>query len=307
MIFMKKDLYYDSCGVGRIHTCLWEPEQPVKGIVQIVHGIAEYAERYQPFAQYLNEQGYLVVAEDHMGHGNSIGKEGIQGYFHGGWFAAVRDSRNLMLLMKKEYPETPYYVLGHSMGSFMLRTWLIEFPEDNLTGAIICGTGWMSAAVLQAGHKACLTVCRLKDERIPSEFLQGLAFGTYNKRVEHPRTEFDWLNRDSREVDAYIDDPLCGFTATAGLLRDMMGGMLYIQKNENLLKMNKQIPIHFIAGGHDPVGDYGKGVLKAAGMFRKAGMQTSQRIYPLCRHEILNEINKEEIFEDIAQWINSTN
>lgn len=304
---MMKDIYFDSCGIGQIHGCVWEPEQPVKGVVQIIHGIAEYAERYGPFAEYLNRLGYLVAAEDHMGHGYSIGEDGIQGYFHGGWFAAVKDSRNLMLQMKKAYPNVPYYCLGHSMGSFMLRTWLIEYPEDALSGAIICGTGWMSPAVLQVGYQTCKLVCKQKGEQNPSPFLQGIVFGSYNKRVEHPRTAFDWLNRDSREVDAYIEDPLCGFTATAGLLRDMMGGMLYLQKNENLKKMNKQLPVHFIAGGHDPVGEYGKGVLKAAEMFRKMGMEkVSHRIYPLCRHEILNEINKKEIFEDVAQWLNST-
>ena len=129
-------------------------------------------------------------------------------------------------------------------------------------------------------------------------------FGGYNKRVEHPRTPYDWLNRNAKCVDAYIADPLCGFVATAGLLRDMMMGIAHIQKPETLAAMRKDLPVLFVAGGDDPVGGYGDGVRKAAQAFRQAGMeQISERIYPLCRHEILNEINKEEIYEDIRQWL----
>ena len=129
-------------------------------------------------------------------------------------------------------------------------------------------------------------------------------FGGYNKKVEHPRTEFDWLTRDAKMVDAYIAHPMCGFTASAGLLRELVRGLRYIEKEENLNAMNREVPVFFIAGGDDPVGSYGKGVRKAAKAFQKAGMQdVSLRIYPLCRHEILNEINREEIFEDVGQWL----
>ena len=129
-------------------------------------------------------------------------------------------------------------------------------------------------------------------------------FGSYNQRVEHPRTDYDWLNRDAKAVDAYVADHLCGFTASAGLARDMLTGILYIQQPESLAAMNKDLPVFFIAGGDDPVGDYGKGVRQAAAAFRNAGMKhVSERIYPLCRHEILNEINKAEVYEDVYQWL----
>ena len=129
-------------------------------------------------------------------------------------------------------------------------------------------------------------------------------FGGYNKRIEHPRTPSDWLSRDDKVVDAYVADPLCGFPASAGLARDMLGGMLYIQQKDSLAAMNKQLPVFFIAGGDDPVGDDGDGVRLAAEKFQKAGMEdVSVRIYPLCRHEILNELNKEEVYEDVVQWM----
>lgn len=300
---MRSEYYFDSQGEGRIHCCRWTPEGSPKAVLQIVHGIAEYVERYDDFARFLNTLGFVVVAEDHMGHGKSM-DTGTQGYFAGGWFAAVGDTHHLLEMTRTEFPELPYFILGHSMGSFMTRTLLAKYPDSGLRGAIICGTGWMNRAVLHTGRAACQAVCKLKGERTASKELENLVFGSYNRRVEHPRTPFDWLNRDDRCVDAYIADPLCGFTASAGLMRDMLSGMLYNQDSRNLAKMDKSLPVFFIAGGDDPVGSYGKGVRQAAEAFRKTGMQSvSERIYPLGRHEILNEINKQEIYEDMGQWL----
>lgn len=298
---MMTEFFYDSQGEGRIHACRWTPEGEIRGVVQLVHGIAEHTLRYDGFARYLNSLGFLVTAEDHMGHGKSMV---TQGYFAGGWFTAVEDTVRLLNMTREEFPGKPYFPFGHSMGSFMTRTILEKHPELPLAGAVICGTGWMPAAVLAVGETVCRGACRKKGEREPSEALEKLVFGGYNKRVEHPRTAFDWLSRDNASVDAYIGDPLCGFTASAGLLRDMLGGIRYNQKPENLRAMNRELPVFFIAGGDDPVGSYGSGVRRAAEAFRKAGMKdVSLRIYPLCRHEILNEINREEIYEDVARWL----
>ena len=301
---MRTDFWYGSKGAGRIHAFRWTPEGEPRAIVQILHGIAEFAERYDTFAQYLNSRGILVVAEDHMGHGQSINGAGIRGYFHGGWFTAVEDSMQLLKDTRAQFPDVPYILFGHSMGSFMARTVLYKYPDCGLTGAVICGTGWQPILALPVVIKAVEAVCKRSGETNPNEKLQNLVFGSYNKRVEHPRTPFDWLTRDAKIVDAYAAHPLCGFTASAGLLRDMLQGMYAIEQKENLAKMNPKLPVFFIAGGDDPVGSYGKGVHTCAEAFRKAGMEdVSVRIYPLCRHEILNEINKEEIFEDVLQWI----
>ena len=303
---MRTDLWYDSCGMGKIHACRWTPEGEVKAVLQIIHGIAEFVERYEDFANYLNKQGILVVAEDHMGHGQSINNGGIQGYFHGGWFAAVADSYKLLEDTKQEFPQVPYILFGHSMGSFMARTILCKYPDSGIDAAIICGTGWQPAFALPALAKVIDAIARKNGEEKPNETLQNMVFGSYNKKVEHPRTEFDWLSRDKAQVDAYIAHPLCGFTASAGLLRDMMLGIAYIERSDSLNAMKKDMPVFFIAGGDDPVGSYGKGVRQAADAFKKAGMtDVSVRLYPLGRHEILNEINKEEVYEDVAQWIAS--
>ncbi|MBO7251713.1 MAG: lysophospholipase [Oscillospiraceae bacterium] len=303
---MRSDFWYDSKGAGKIHGCRWTPEGEVKAVLQILHGIAEFVERYDAFAQFLNSQGILVVAEDHMGHGQSIAGGSTQGYFHGGWFTAVEDSYQLLQDTRKEFPDVPFILFGHSMGSFFARTILCKYPESGIDGAVICGTGWQPSFALPALVKVINGICRKNGEDKPNETLQKMVFGSYNKKVEHPRTPFDWLTRDSKIVDAYIDHPLCGFTASAGLLREMMKGIHFIEQPANLAAMKKDLPVFFIAGGDDPVGSYGKGIEKCVAEFKKAGMtDVACKIYPLDRHEILNEINKEEVFSDVVKWIGS--
>ena len=301
---MRKDFYYDSLGAGKIHGCRWEPEQPPVGIVQIVHGIAEFVERYDGFARYLNSLGYLVVAEDHMGHGKSINGGGIQGYFHGGWFTAVEDSFALLRRTREEFPDLPYVLFGHSMGSFMTRTILCKHPDSGISAAVLCGTGWQGRGKLNTGIAVCKLACQLQGETKPSKQLENLIFANYNKRVEHPRTPYDWLTRDAKVVDEYCASPLCGFTPTGGLMRELLTGIRYDQEPQNLAAMDKALPVLFIAGGDDPVGSYGKGVVQSAQAFRAAGMEdVTTKIYPLGRHEILNEINREEVYQDVADWI----
>lgn len=304
MIVMRKDFYYDSCGGGRIHACRWEPEGTPQGVFQIVHGIAEHVFRYDDFANYLTSLGLLVVAEDHMGHGKSIDSRHPQGYFSGGWFNAVGDVYQLLTQMREEYPDIPYILFGHSMGSFLVRTILEKYPQSGICGCVICGTGWQPIPVLRAGIGICNGVCKVGDEKKPSKVLQKMIFGAYNNRVEHPRTAYDWLSRLDTVVDAYIADPDSGFLPSAALVRDMLTGISYIQKPENLGNMQKDLPILFVAGGDDPVGNYGKGVHKTAQHFLAAGMKkVTTRIYPMCRHEILNEVNRKDIYRDIAKWV----
>ena len=302
---MRTDFYYDSCGEGKIHGCKWLPEGEIRAVVQILHGIAEFAERYDDFAGYLNANGIAVVAEDHMGHGASM-ESGTQGYFAGGWEAAVDDSYQLMKDTMAEYPGVPYILFGHSMGSFMARTLLFCYPDSGIRAAIICGTGWMPQAVVESGRAAANLIGKVIGEKNPSEALQKLMFGTYNKKVEHPRTAFDWLSRDKKIVDAYIAHPKCGFVPSCGLARDMMGGIAMIQKKENLAKMKKDLPVLFIAGGDDPVGNYGTGVKQAARAFRDCGMtDVKVKLFPLARHEILNEINRAEVYSFVSAWIDN--
>lgn len=304
MTNMREDIYFDSNGSGKIHACIWCEETEPKGIVQIVHGIGEHVLRYDDFATYLVSNGYAVVAEDHMGHGTSSTTNNVRGYFHGGWFAAIKDAAALMEIAKARFGNVPYILFGHSMGSFMVRTMLADYPQMEIAGCVICGTGWQSPGLLAAAIPAAKAICKLQGEDKPSKMLHTMAFGSYNNRVEHKRTLSDWLTRDDKVVDRYEADPLCGFIPTAGLMRDMLTGIRYIQQNETLAKMNKTLPCYFIAGGADPVGEYGAAVLKTVQAFEKAGMEkVACKIYPLCRHEILNEINRQEVYEDTLAWM----
>ena len=302
---MRQVLFYRSrCG-GLLCGYRWLPEEAPKAVVQIIHGVADHASRYEEFAEYLNSRGYLVVAEDHMGHGDSISEEAPRGYWSG-WFDGVDDTYQLYLDTRKKYPGIPYVLFGHSMGSFIARSILARYPDSGIDAAVICGTGWLNPVALRGGRLTADLVCRKEGVKHYSPLLQKLMFGAYNARIENPRTENDWISSDQAHVDAYNADPLCGFVPMAGLVREMLDGVIYIQAGKNLARMKKDLPILFIAGGEDPVGGYGKGVEQTVSEFTKAGMaRLSCKIYPGGRHEILGEINKEEVFSDVADWIKS--
>ena len=192
------------------------------------------------------------------------------------------------------------------MGSCMTRTILCKYPDSGIRSAVLCGTGWMPDALLPGAEKMVDFICKQGKETQPNRGLEKLVFGNYNARVEHPRTQFDWVSRDKKQVDAYIAHPRCGFTPTAGLMRELIRGVRYIQNEKHLKAMKKELPVLFIAGGDDPVGNYGKGVRRTAEAFQKAGVQdVTVKIYPLGRHEILNEINRSEVFEDAFCWISA--
>ena len=300
-----KELTIPSKGKGKLHCCLWDDVASCKGVVQLIHGIAEHVSRYAPLAEFLNAHGFIVAGEDHMGHGGSIAEGSTQGYFDGGWLTAAEDSYSLYEKLHAEHPDVPYFFYGHSMGSFLTRTLLWKHPEAELAGAVISGTGWQPTAVLKLGQAVCKAQAKKVGERNTSQAVNNLMFGNYNKSYgKTPRTNFDWLSRDEKVVDDYIADPFSGFDASVGLSRDMLGGMELNQKAENLAKMTKKLPILFIAGDCDPVGSMGKGVTKTAEAFRKAGMQNvTLKLYPQGRHEMHNELNRDEVFNDVLRFL----
>ncbi len=294
-------------GSTNIHVRRCTPSAEIRAVVQIAHGIAEHVERYDGFAQYLADHGYLVVANDHLGHGQSITGNDDLGFFGetDGWQLAVGDMKKLHDQTSAEFPALPYFLFGHSMGSFLARTYVICYPDD-LSGAIICGTGQQSPLIVAGGKMMGRMECRRNGPRSKSEKLNTLAFGSYNKGFDEHRTDYDWLSRDNSVVDRYISDPLCGFIPSAGLFTDMMTGLQFIGKAENISRMNKSLPVFLIAGEKDPVGENGKGVRRVYDLFRKAGLSdVSIKLYPECRHEILNELNKEEVMKDVLDWLDS--
>ncbi len=300
----RKFTYPSSDGVHAVHAMEWRPEGEPRAVVQIVHGVAEYVGRYDHAARFLNEHGFLVCGEDHLGHGLTAG-EGPYGYFapKGGWELVVRDIRRLRELEGEENPGVPYFILGHSMGSFLTRTYLIRYP-GTVGGAVLSGTGQESAAAVAGGKALACLLCALRGPTHVSPLIFRLSLGAYNKAFRPNRTSADWISRDEAVVDANRADPLCTFQPTVSMFRDMMGGLQFIAAPDNLSKMDKNTPVYFFSGDRDPVGSMGEGVKKVVGMFRAAGCRdVTVKLYPGGRHEMLNEINRREVLDDLLAWL----
>lgn len=302
-----QDFYFQSStGRTSIHALKCVPDSKPRAVVQIAHGIAEHIDRYRPFMEFLADNGFVVAGNDHLGHGKSIRVPEEQGFFaeKDGWWRVVDDMDKLHDIMSNEYPELPYVLFGHSMGSFLTRTYLIKHP-DKYDGVILSGTGHHSPALVLGGNAAASVMAKLNGAMGDGAKLDSLAFGTYLNKIENPRTKFDWLSRDTEQVDKYIADPLCGFVGKIGLYRDMMQGIKFITDKKNIAQMNKEKPVYFMSGDGDPVGDYGKGVERAYKAFCDAGLHdVFMRLYPGGRHEMLNETNKEQVYQDILSWLN---
>lgn len=297
-----------SDGKTQLHACLWIPDEKIKfrGVLQIAHGVAEHIGRYDDFARYLNQQGIVVAGHDHLGHGQSLPEGGTPVYFgeENGWTHAVDDIHGLHEILAKRFKRLPHLIMGHSMGSFLTRTYLIRYPGEKKV-AIIMGTGWQPGYMLTGGSLIAKRFYYKNGGSSTSDFVTALAFGGYNRAFAPNRTGFDWLSADPENVDRYIADPLCGADATVGLFRDMLGGIRFNQKPANLKKMDTSMPVLFIAGEDDPVGAMGKGVKRSCAAFQKAGMQdVTLKLYPGLRHEILNEKPMQQtVYADIHDWL----
>lgn len=297
--------FTSSTGMNRIRAKKYLPDGEAKAIVQIAHGIAEHIDRYAEFMEFLAGNGYIVVANDHLGHGKSINGPEDLGFFaaRDGWNYVLRDMEKLHDRTVKEHPGLPYVMFGHSMGSFLTRTYLIRYP-GKYDAAILSGTGHQAKPMVLGGYALASAAVKLYGPRKVGDKLNSIAFGAYNKGFENPRTAFDWLSRDEAQVDKYIADPLCGFVATVSLFRDMMGGIKFITDQKNINTMSRTQPVYFMSGDCDPVGDNGKGVERAYKAFCDAGLHDVMiRLYPGGRHEMLNEVNKYDVYQDILSWL----
>lgn len=298
----KEEFTFDSRdGKTKIHAVRWIPEGKVICILQIVHGMAEYIERYEDVACYFAEKGILVTGDDHLGHGKSVPEGGIYGYFceQDPATVVVRDVHRLKKMTQEDYPGIPYVILGHSMGSFILRNYLFRYGSG-IQGAIVCGTGSKPQALVHVCRAMAAVQGVFLGQKHVAKLMDKLAFGSYNKMVG----EGYWLCRDNKVVEAYAADPLCGFTFTVNGYRTLFDLLYRLNRRENLEQMPKELPVLFIAGDKDPVGDMGKGVEKAVDDFRKAGMEhIALKLYPEDRHEVLNELDKLKVYEDIYPWI----
>lgn len=284
-----------------LDTRLWKPEGEPRGIVQLVHGMAEHIDRYDATAKRLNEAGFAVVGHNQLGHGTQAA---LPGYFadEDGWNALVDDVHALRLQTQKTLPETPYFMLGHSMGSFIVRTYCLRY-EAGLQGVILSGTGHFDPPLVSVGLSIAQLQCALGMRKKPSKLLEGISFAGYNRDWSPVRTPFDWLSKDTAVVDRYVANPLCGFPFTASGYRDLFTGLknLYPQ---NLGTMDRDVPIRLFSGACDPVGGRGMGPKTTMRELLDAGVRdVSLKLYEGGRHEMLNETEHETVWNDLVAWL----
>ncbi|MFE8069709.1 lysophospholipase [Marinobacteraceae bacterium S3BR75-40.1] len=276
-----------------------------RGYIHICHGMAEHAGRYATLAATLCEQGWTVVAHHHRGHGQQS-SDPMQGHYadKDGWSKVTGDVRLVQDFLRKRSPDSPRVILGHSMGSFIAQGYLINHPDPDLAALVLSGSNYDPRNKLRALRMVARLEAWRHGARGVSPLLHTLTFGTFAKQLNDGRTEFDWLSRDTAAVDAYIADPGCGFDCTAGLWRDLAEGLWQINQLENLAKIRSDLPILIFAGDKDPVGHFGKGPARLAEAYRKSGhSQVELQLYPGMRHESLNERHREQVFDDLSEWL----
>ncbi|MDD5525383.1 MAG: lysophospholipase [Smithella sp.] len=306
---MKSETFTFKASDGvQIFTYKWMPDEAsvVKGAVQIAHGMAEHAARYERFAEALTKAGYAVYANDHRGHGKTAGSQEEIGCFadENGWEKVVEDMHTLTSIIKKDYPKKPFFLFGHSMGSFLSRHYSMLYANE-LSGLVLSGTGGDPGIIGKIGLLIAKMDARIHGKKAKSEIMNKLSFGAFNGAFKPNRTDYDWLSRDNAEVDKYISDPLCGTVFTAGFFCEMLGGIGYINKKENIAKIPKNLPIYIFSGAKDPVGASTKGVTQVYKTLKAAGLgDLTLKFYEDGRHEMLNEINRDEVFSDVIGWLN---
>ena len=295
-------------GVADVFARMWMPADGAKAIFQIAHGMAEHGERYEDFAAYLCEKGFAVLVNDHVGHGKSVKSDDDLGYFgeNGGWDSLVEDERSFTELIKAEFPDLPIVFFGHSMGSFIAREYIRRYGKDErIKATVFCGTSGKNPASAIAITLAG-TIAKAKGSRHRSKFIDKIAFGTYNSKIKNAKTSFDWLTTDSTIVDKYIADKYCGYLFTAVGYKDLFTILDRVSGKDWYNAVDKNIPILVIAGEEDPVGLYGKGIKQVYNDLKLADKKdVTLKLYPGMRHEILNEPDRAQVYEDIVAWAES--
>lgn len=282
---------------------LWRPVGKPRALVLLSHGMAEHVDRYDHLGVFLSQKGFLLAGANHLGHGKEAPIPGWIGDSDG-WSQLVEDLKRLLDWLQSIYPETPAVLLGHSMGSFLAREFVLRYPVS-LNALVLSGTGWHPKALCAVGLLFAKTLCLFGKDRKPSSFLDKLAFSGNNKTFKTlSGTKFDWLSRDKEQVEKYIADPLCGFVFTAGGFRDLFTGLFALSDISRLRVLPETLAIYLLSGQKDPVGNFGKGVYQIASQYKNAGIgEVEVELYPDARHELFNEINKNQVMENLVKWL----
>lgn len=302
MSIHKSGTFPSADGVHNISYQIIIPDTEIKGIIQVSHGMCEYFGRYTDFAEYMAEKGFIVCGNDHLGHGNSVDTDDELGYFspENGWQNVVEDLRTLTVMIKQDYNNVPCFLFGHSMGSFMARAYSI-LHGDLIDGAVFCGTSGGMIAIDKI-ITAIETIKKVHCEHFRSDKVYKLAFGRYNKKIPDFQSKNDWISRDRNIIEKYNADPKCTFNFTLNGYENLMGVLQYVSADEWYKSYRKDLPTLLIAGDADPVGDYGKGVYKVYRKLSENLCNVGIRLYSGARHELLNETNRTEVYNDLLTF-----
>lgn len=305
---IKEISFRSSSGLADIFAKAYYPAESAdkKAVIQIAHGMAEHHERYEAFIDFLNQNGFVVYINDHLGHGKSVSDDNELGYFgkNAGYVNLVDDMKKLSDIAKEENPDLPFILFGHSMGSMLARLYTEKY-SSMLDGVIYCGTTGPNPAA-SAGIALTKMIAKFKGDHYRSEFINNLAFGAYNNKFKPARTAFDWLTTDNEIVDKYIADPYCGFLFTAYGYRDLMTLINIISRADWYKAVPCSLPVCIISGADDPVGAYGKGIMKVFDSLAETSHDHIEyTLYEGMRHEILNEPEKEKVYNDVLRWLES--
>lgn len=303
---VKKEFYFLSTNhKNLLHCIMWKPDKPIKAILQISHGMTEHLEKYNDFASYMAENGVLVVGNDHLGHGKSVTDKKDLGFFDAKNPSAtlVNDLFKLTKNIKNKFPKVPYFLLGHSMGSFIARRYIMTYGKY-LDGALILGTGNQPKFELNFGRLLVNIGIKIFGAHYTAKIIDKITFFTYNKKFKDIKTGSEWLTKDNVFIAKFADDPTCHFTFTLNGFNTLFSTINYIEKRENIKKIPKELPIILLSGKDDPVGNYGKAVKKVYRIYKRAKIKDiSIKLYDDDRHEILNELNKYDVYNDILEWL----
>lgn len=304
---VKTELRFKSSDeIHDIMVTIWAPDNKnhIKAIIQVAHGMQEYINRYEKMAEYLTSYGYMVVGNDHLGHGRSVYNKDELGYFakKNSSDILVKDMYRLTRRIRKVFPNKQIFLLGHSMGSFLTRKYITAYGKA-IDGVIICGTGRLPEIVLGTAYLLTDILTRIYGENHRSKFINKLAFGSYNNKIG-PNDTGNWLTKNQKIVDAYYKDPYCNFIFTLNGFKTLFSTIIYIQRPMNYGKTPVDLPMYIISGTDDPVGDYGRGVKKVYKIYEKHGMKDlTMKLYNNDRHELFNETDVDHVCRELARWI----
>ena len=301
---MSKKQFIEGIDGKEIFLRTWDNVINPIGVVQIFHGMAEHSGRYDDFAIFLNKKGFIVYADDHRGHGNSKG-DNVLGYIgHDGFNNVVEDEKIISDLIKEKHIGLPLYIFAHSFGSFVGQEYIIRY-SNNINGIILSGSAKQNGIDIKAAYILASLQKRFFGDKLEANLLDKLSFGSYNNKIEKRRTKFDWLSRDEKEVDKYIIDNLCGYISPVNFYYNLFSGLKDLYKPDRLNKISKDLPTLILSGDMDPVGKYGKSVQSLYNQYVNLNIENVDiKLYEGGRHELLNEINKEEVYDFIFTWLN---